>query len=109
MPARPANITATPASAFTYRSYVVPVDDPWGDRLRAVVRRRHFVDREPGLLLIWLPASDAIRATVTELGARVQARHLTARCSVWESGAALAWQVRADEADLVAIESAYVD
>jgi hypothetical protein len=84
------------------------VADHWGDRLRAVVGKRHFVDREPGMLLVWLPADESVRRLVTELSPQVEARHLTARCSMRETGAALAWQVVGDEDDLRAIESAYL-
>ena len=85
------------------------VDDRWGDRLREVVRRRHFVDREPGVLLIWLPADEPVRQELPQLARRVEARHLAARCTVLKSGAALALQVAARESDLAAIEMAYLD
>jgi hypothetical protein len=63
-----------------------PGDDV-AERFRAVLSRRHFVDREPGVLLVWLPAN---RSELAELVPKVEARHPGTRIAVHEAGAAVA-------------------
>lgn len=74
-------------------------------RFRALLDRRYFVDREAGVLLVWL---DADRRELAEVVALVEARHPAARFSVQESGAALAVRMSAREQDLAEIEARYV-
>ena len=42
-------------------------------RLRAVLGRRHFVDRETGVLLVWLPADAS--SELSELVGELESRH----------------------------------
>lgn len=74
-------------------------------RFRALLDRRHFVDRESGVLLVWLPAD---RHELAGLVPQVEARHPAARFSVQESGAAVAVRMSAREQDLAEIEALYV-
>jgi hypothetical protein len=77
------------------------------ERCRALVRRRHFVDREPGAILMWLPADDATRADVATLVPRAQAWHPSVHFAVHQSGAAIAVKASAREADLDRIYATY--
>lgn len=79
--------------------------DDVGSRFRALLGRRHFVDRESGVLLVWLPAD---RGELGELVPLVEARHPAARFSVQEFGAAVAVRMTAHEQDLAEIEALYV-
>jgi hypothetical protein len=74
-------------------------------RFRALLGRRHFVDREHGVLLVWLPAD---RGELAELVAQVERRHPAARFSLQESGRAVAVRMSAQERDLAEIEALYV-
>jgi hypothetical protein len=76
-------------------------------RCRALVRRRYFVDREPGALLMWLPADDATRADVASLVPRAQAWHPSVRFAVQRAGAALAVKATAREAELDHLYATY--
>jgi hypothetical protein len=79
--------------------------DEAADRFRAVLGRRHFVDRESGVLLVWVPAD---RAELAELVDRLGSRHPAARFSLQESGRAVAVRMSAQEQDLAEIEALYV-
>jgi hypothetical protein len=74
-------------------------------RFRALLGRRWFVDREAGVLLVWLAAD---RRELVELVPQVEARHPAARFSVQESGSAVAVRMSAREEDLAEIEALYV-
>jgi hypothetical protein len=74
-------------------------------RFRALLGRRYFVDREAGVLLVWVPA-DA--REVTPLLAQVEARHPATRIAVQESGAAVAVRITAQEQDLARLEDLYL-
>jgi hypothetical protein len=77
-------------------------------RCAALIRRRHFVDREPGVLLMWMPTDVAIRTELAELLPLAEARHPAARFVVRQAGAALVVSVAAGEAELGEIEATYV-
>ena len=74
-------------------------------RFRALLDQRHFVDRESGVLLVWVPAD---RGELGALVPLVEARHPAARFSVLEAGAATAIRMTARDQDLAEIESLYV-
>jgi NTP pyrophosphatase (non-canonical NTP hydrolase) len=74
-------------------------------RLRELMGRRHFVDRESGVLLIWLAAEVGELADAV---GQLETRHPTARFSVQESGAALAVRMTARDQELAEIEALYV-
>lgn len=74
-------------------------------RFRALLGRRHFLDREHGVLLVWLPAD---RGELAELVAKVERRHPAARFSLQRSGRAVAVRMKAQERDLAEIEALYV-
>jgi hypothetical protein len=78
-------------------------------RFRALLGRRHFVDREAGVLLVWVPSDGVVRRELAELVGQVEARHPAARISVQESGRAVAIRMSARESDLAEIEALYVD
>lgn len=73
---------------------------------RKLLDRRQFVDREPGILLIWLAAE---RQELAEMIPQIEARHPGARFNVQNSGSAIAVQVTARDNDLAAIEELYID
>jgi hypothetical protein len=75
-------------------------------RLRTLLGRRHFVDRETGVLLVWLPAdtSDELSELVGELGSR----HPATRFSLQETGSAVAVRMSARDQELAEIEALYV-
>jgi hypothetical protein len=75
-------------------------------RLRAVLGRRHFVDRETGVLLVWLPAdtSTDLSALVSEL----ESRHPATRFSLQETGSAVAVRMSARDQELAELEALYV-
>jgi hypothetical protein len=79
-------------------------DEP-AERFRALLGRRHFVDRESGVLLVWVPAD---RAELAELVGELGSRHPAARFSLQESGRAVAVRMSAQEQDLAEIEALYV-
>jgi hypothetical protein len=74
-------------------------------RFRAVLGRRHFVDRETGVLLVWLPAD---RGELAGLVGEVERRHPAARFSLQESGRAVAIRMSAQEQELAQIEALYL-
>src|SRR5882724_895195 len=76
-------------------------------RCRALVGRRYFVDREPGALLMWLPADDATRADVATLVPQAQAWHPGVRFAIQRAGAALAVKATARESDLDHLYATY--
>lgn len=78
-------------------------------RFRALLGQRHFLDREAGVLLVWIPADGPDRRELAELVAQVEARHPAARISMQESGSAVAVRMSAREQDLAEIEALYVD
>jgi hypothetical protein len=82
-------------------------DDPAG-RCAALVGRRHFVDREHGVLMVWMPGDDATRRELGDLVPLVQQRYPAARFSLREAGSAVAVTARGGEADLAEIEAAYL-
>lgn len=81
------------------------IGDDVAARFRALLERRHFVDRESGVLLVWLPAD---RGELVDLVPLVEARHPAARFSVQEAGSATAVRMTARDQDLAEIESLYV-
>lgn len=83
--------------------------DVVGDRFRALLDRRHFVDRETGVLLVWVPVDGTVRRELAELVPQVEARHPAARVSLQESGAAVAVRMSAREQDLAELEALYLD
>lgn len=80
---------------------------PLPGRCRALVGRRYFVDREPGALLMWLPADEDTRRDVDTLVPRAQAWHPAVTFAVQHTGAALAVKATAREADLDHIYTLY--
>jgi hypothetical protein len=79
--------------------------DEVADRFRALLGRRHFVDRESGVLLVWVPGDPR---DLAGLVAQVEARHPAARMTVLESGSAVAVRISAREQDLTEIEALYL-
>jgi hypothetical protein len=79
--------------------------DDVAQRFRDVMGRRHFVDHEPGVLLIWVAAG---QRELADLMPQVEARHPGVRFAVQSSGSATAVQVRARDEELTAIEELYV-
>jgi hypothetical protein len=75
-------------------------------RFRALLGRRHFLDRESGVLLVWVPAD---RGELVELVGLVEARHPATRFSLQEAGSAVAIRMSAREQELAEIEALYVD
>ena len=76
-------------------------------RCHDLVGRRYFVDREPGALLMWLPADQATRDEVAVLVPRAQAEYAGVRFAVQRSGSALAVKASAREADLDRLYATY--
>jgi hypothetical protein len=76
-------------------------------RCRALVSRRYFVDREPGALLMWLPADETTRADLATLVPQAQAWHPTVRFAIRRTGAALAVKATARESDLDHLYATY--
>lgn len=75
-------------------------------RFRALLGRRHFLDRESGVLLVWVSPAD--RAEAAELVGQVGARHPAATFTVQEAGAALAVRMCGRDPDLAELEARYV-
>jgi hypothetical protein len=75
-------------------------------RLRAVLGRRHFVDREAGVLLVWLPADTSCE--LSELVGELESRHPAARFSLQETGSAIAVRMSAPDQELAELEALYV-
>jgi hypothetical protein len=75
-------------------------------RLRAVLGRRHFVDRETGVLLVWLPADAS--SELSELVNELESRHPATRFSVQETGSAVAVRMSARDQELAELEALYV-
>ena len=84
-------------------------DDDVTGRFRALLRRRHFVDRDADVLLIWLPADADDRQALADLVPRIEARHPGSRVSIVESGEATAVRIAAHEADLSDLQATYLD
>jgi hypothetical protein len=74
-------------------------------RLRTVLGRRHFVDRESGVLLVWLPADEN---GLAELVGQLESRHPATRFSLQEAGSAVALRMTARDRDLAELEALYV-
>jgi hypothetical protein len=74
-------------------------------RFRALLGTRHFVDRESGVLLVWLPAG---QVELAELVGQVEVRHPAARFSLQEAGAAVAIRMTAQDQDLAELEALYL-
>jgi hypothetical protein len=81
-------------------------DDEVAKRFRAMMGRRHFVDHEPGMLLIWIPVQGA---ELAELIPQVEARHPGARFVLRKTGSATAVQVTGHEETLAAIAQLYIE
>ena len=77
------------------------------ERFRALLGRRHFLDRERGVLLVWVAAAD--RAELAALVGPVGARHPAARITVLEAGTALAVRISGRDPDLAELEARYVE
>lgn len=75
-------------------------------RLRTVLARRHFVDRETGVLLVWLPADAS--SELSDLLGELEDRHPGARFSVQAAGSAVAVRMSAPDQHLAEIEALYV-
>ena len=67
-------------------------------RLRTVLGRRHFVDRETGGLLVWLPADAS--GELTDLVGELETRHPATRFSLQETGSAVAVRMSARDQEL---------
>ena len=80
--------------------------DAVAKRLRAVLGRRHFVDRETGVLLVWLPADTS--PELSELVRELESRHPATRFSLQETGSAVAVRMSARDQELAEIEALYV-
>ena len=80
--------------------------DDMAERFRGLLGRRQFVDREPGVLLIWLPVE---QPELAELLPRVQARHPETRIAVQEAGAAIAVRITGPDEELTVLEALYVN
>ena len=81
-------------------------DDDVAKRFRTMMDQRHFVDHEPGVLLIWVPVE---REGLAELIPQVEARHPGARFAVRRTGSATAVQVTAREEVLITIAKLYIE
>ncbi len=75
-------------------------------RLRTVLGRRHFVDRESGVLLVWLRAD--VSGELTELVGELETRHPATRFSLQETGSAVAVRMSARDQELAELEALYV-
>jgi hypothetical protein len=80
--------------------------DDIAERFRTLLGQRHFVDRESGVLLVWVPAD---RGELAELVGLVEARHPAARFSLQEAGSAVAVRMSARAQELAEIEALYVE
>ena len=80
--------------------------DELAERFRALLGRRHFVDRESGVLLIWVPADPR---ELAELVAQVEARHPGVRFATQEAGSAVAVRMTGREQELSYLEALYVE
>jgi hypothetical protein len=76
------------------------------ERFRDLLARRLFLDREPGVLLVWVEAD---RHDVASLVPQVEALHPATRFAVQTSGVAVAVRMTARDDELAAIEQLYVD
>lgn len=85
---------------------VASSDDDAAERFRRVLGRRHFLDRESGVLLVW--TSDT-HHELPGLVARIEARHPGTRFTVQRTGAAVAVRISARDEDLAAVEALYLD
>ena len=79
--------------------------DAVAQRFRALLGTRHFVDRESGVLLVWLPAGPA---ELARLVGQVEVRHPAARFSLQRAGAAVAIRITAPDQDLAELEALYL-
>lgn len=80
--------------------------DEVAERFRVLLGRRHFVDRESGVLLIWVPAD---RRELAELVAQLEARHPGIRLTTQEAGSAVAVRMTGREQELAHLEALYVE
>ena len=76
------------------------------ERFKDLLGRRLFLDREPGVLLVWVEAD---QHDVASLVPQVEALHPGTRFAVQTSGAAVAVRMTARDDELAAIEHLYVD
>ena len=81
-------------------------DDEVAKRFRIMMDRRHFVDHEPGVLLIWVPVE---REELAELIPQVEARHPGARFVLRRTGSATAVEVTAREEVLATVAQLYIE
>ena len=81
-------------------------DDDVAKRFRTMMDRRHFMDREPGMLLIWVPVE---REELDEIIPQVEARHPGARFAVRRTDSATAVEVTAREEVLATIAQVYIE
>lgn len=91
------------------RTYVVRVSrsgDEMTERFRGILGRRYFVDRESGVLLIWVPAD---RRELAELVLQLEARHPGIRLTTQETGSAVAVRMSGREQELADLEALYVE
>ena len=75
-------------------------------RLRTALGRRHFVDRETGVLLVWLPAE--MSGELAELVGELETRHPATRFSLQENGSAVAVRMSARDQELAELEALYL-
>jgi len=80
-------------------------DDGVAKRFRTMMDQRHFVDHEPGMLLIWVPVE---REELAEIVPQVEARHPGARFVLRRAGSATGVQVTARAEVLAAIAELYI-
>lgn len=80
--------------------------DELGERFRVLLGRRHFVDRESGILLVWVPAD---RRELAELVLQLEARHPGIRLTTQESGSAVAVRMSGREQELAELEALYME
>lgn len=82
----------------------VPGDEV-GERFRVLLGRRHFVDRESGILLVWVPAG----GRELELVLQLEARHPGIRLTTQEAGSAVAVRMSGREQELAELKALYMD
>ena len=80
--------------------------DEVGERFRVLLSRRHFVDRESGVLLVWLPAD---RHELAELVPQLEARHPGIGLTTLEAGSAVAVRMTGREQELAQLETLYIE
>lgn len=80
--------------------------DEVAQRFRLLLGRRHFVDREFGVLLIWVPAD---RRELAELVSKLEARHPGIRLTTQQAGSAVAVRMTGRDEELAQLEALYVE